>query len=676
MIANQALIKKYAIILIAVIGIIAYSNSFQNTFQFDDGYHIIETNKIKNLDNMFTASHWKNIGNRPFSFLTLAIDYKLAEKDPMGVPAVTQFHVSNLIFHILAGFMAFLLTLEILSLRVFRKNKIVSDYGILIAIFTAAIFVAHPIQTQAVTYIIQRMAVLATLFYLMSVWLYVKGRKAHLDPKQAQAWKPWALYAGAFAAGFLGFLSKQNAITFPVAFILAEVFFIRNEEEKHDKKFLIITSSVVAIIIALGIIARGLPVEFERISRSEYLMTQFGVLLKYWQLLFLPVNQHLDYYWVISTEMGMKEIATLAGVLLTIALGVWLFMKKWYVASFAIFWFYLTLSVESSVIPIRDVIFEHRLYPAVFGFGFAISYLAFYFLSPRKALYPVIGLTLLTAVYVGASLNRNAVWKNPYTLWSDSVKKSPKRERAWYWLATHYMGVRDLENAMKCYNKSVECNPTFPLAYNGRANLKKEKNDLKGAIKDYDQAIKLDPKYANAYYNRGITNAALDKLDKAIADYDMSVKLGNNSSAIYYNRGNAKRRNKNYEEALKDYNIAIKKDPRHSLSYFNRGLTKAAMKKHEDAIRDIDTAIKLDSKNHLFYNGKGVSQIALLQYDEAIKNFQATIKLKPDFGQAYYNMGYAKMMGLKDRDGACKDWETASRKGYKGALVYLDRYCK
>ena len=151
---------------------------------------------------------------------------------------------------------------------------------------------------------------------------------------------------------------------------------------------------------------------------------------------------------------------------------------------------------------------------AVFGFGFAISYLAFYFLRKKNAKYPVIALSLLTVIYIGASLNRNKVWKNPYTLWTDSVKKSPKRERAWYWLATYYIVEKDPENAMKCYDTSIKCNPGFPLAYNGRANLKKETGDMKGALKDYDMAIKLDPNYVTAYYNRGITYAALNKLTK------------------------------------------------------------------------------------------------------------------------------------------------------------------
>lgn len=676
MISIQPAIKKYAIILIAIIGIIAYANSFNNSFQFDDGYHIVDGAKIKKMSNVLSASHWKNVGNRPLAFFTLAVDYKLANKDKAGKPSVTGFHITNLLFHILAGFMAFLLSLEIMSLAILKKNKTINDFKVFIALFTAFIFVAHPIQTQAVTYIIQRMAVMAGFFYMWAVLLYIRGRNIHLKLGVEKKWKPYAYYATAFFAGFLAFLSKQNAITFPVAFILAEIFFIRNEQQKLDRKFLIVLASAVGVIILAGLLINGLPREYDRISRSDYLLTQFRVLVKYWQLLFLPVNQHLDYFFTISSSLwGAKELLSLLFLLAVIGLGIWLFVKKWFIVSFAIFWFYLALSLESSIIPIRDVIFEHRLYLAVFGFGFAISYLAFYFLSAKNANYPIIALSILTLVYIGASLNRNSVWKNPYTLWSDSVEKDPKRERAWYWLATYYMTEKDSEDALKCYDTSIKCNPGFPLAYNGRGNLKKETGDLDGAIKDYDMAIKTDPKYVTAYYNRGITYASLNKLDLAIEDYDHSISLGNKTSAVYYNRGNAKRRNKTYVSAIEDYDLAIKIEPGYPLAYFNRGLTKAQMKNHEDAIKDMDTAIKMDPNNHLFYNGKGVSLIALGKYQDAINNFNTCLKINPDFGQAFYNRGYAKQVGLNDKDGACKDWEIASAKGYKAALVYIQQYC-
>jgi len=667
----QPAIRKYAFVIIAIIGIIAYANSLNNEFQFDDGYHIVEGQKIKNMENVLKLSHWKVFENRPLSFFTLAVNYKLGELD------VTGYHIFNLLVHILSGFMAFLLSLQILSLGMFRQNKTISDNKVLIALFTAFIFIAHPIQTQAVTYIIQRMSVLAGFFYMFAVWLYIKGRRAHIEEPGAQSWVPYPFYIGAFLAGFLGILSKQNAASFPLAFILVEVMFIRTPQLKIDKKFLLIISIAVAAVIIAGVMRVGLPVEFDRISRSEYLFTQFRVLVKYWQLLFLPVNQHLDYYWTISTSLwGTKELLSLAFLLGTIGLAIFLIRKKLMIPAFAVFWFYLTLSVESSIIPIRDVIFEHRLYPAVLGFGFAISYLAFHYLSPKKQNYPLIILSVITVVYIGLSIHRNNIWENSYTLWSDSVKKSPKRERSWYWLASYYTSQRDMESAMNAYNTSIENNPRFPLAYSGRGNLKKEMGDVKGAIQDYDKAIQLDPRYGTAYYNRGIALSSEGKVTEAIKSYDKAIESGTRTAAVYYNRGNAKRRKGDYKSAIDDYNTAVKIDPRYPLAYYNRGLTYAAMKDHQTALIDIERAIRIDPKNHLFYNGKGVSQIELDQIDEAINNFNMSIQLNPNFGQAYFNRGYAKFNGMGDLEGACNDWKISSSKGYRMADSYLKNHCK
>jgi protein O-mannosyl-transferase len=669
----QIHIKKYAIVLIAVVGIISYINSFNNAFQFDDGYHILEGSKIKDIHNFTDLSHWKNIENRPLSFFTLAVDYSIAKKDSTGKPKVTGFHITNFIFHILASFISFLLCFEIMSLAIFDTNQTIKKYSVFIALFASFIFVAHPIQTQAVTYIVQRMAVMAGLFYMLSVLLYIKGRKIHI--KKIDNWKPYLLYSLSFIAGILGFLSKQNALTFPLACILAEIFFIRNVKEEIDKKFLAFFASFVTILFFFGLLYKGLPVEYP-ISRWEYLLTQFRVLVKYWQLIFVPINQHVDYYFTLSTTLwDLEELISLAFLIGTILFSVFLFKRQWYIVSFSIFWFYVTLSIESSIIPIRDFIVEHRLYIALLGYSFSLSYVIFYFLGRKRMRYPLVVLSVVTVIYVGLSINRNIVWSTPYTLWADSVTKSPKRERGWYWLALYYRDNKDIRNSLRCYNIAIECNPSFTLAYNGRGNVKVDIGDFQGALDDYNTAIRLDPKYAIAYYNRGIAYSNLNRLQEAIQDYNRSIALGNASADVYFNRANAKRQNKE-ESFLNDYDRAIEIDPLHSTSYFNRGMTRAKLGDYQKALEDITISIKIDPKNYLYYNGKGLVLNDLKQYTESVENFTLCIQLNPKFGSAYYHRGSVKQSGLKDTKGACKDWERALAQGHQGAGYYLENLCK
>lgn len=661
----------FSVTVITVISLIAYSNTFKSDFQFDDGAHIIESEKIMNLSNYLTARHWMDIDNRPLAHFTLAINHKLSEKTG-GVPGVTGFHIFNLLIHILTGIFTFLLVREIFRTPVGKKLD-VAKYSDYIALFTALIMVAHPIQTQAVTYIVQRMTSMAGMFYILAAYFYTRGRNAQIYNEFTSA-KQIAFLAYALIAGFLGFLSKQTAITFPLALLLVEVSFIRDNKGKVFKQYLLAVSGVIAVVFLLGIIMVGIPKEVESITRGQYLLTQFKVIPKYIQLAFLPINQNVDYYWPISKSFGTKEILGLAFLLVLIAGAVFLF-KKYRLISFGIFWFFIAMLIESSLIPIRDVIFEHRLYLPLLGFALILSYLVFKFLTRKSVRYAIIAIILLIPVYAAATLNRNEVWKTRYSLWSDAVKKAPQRERAWYWLGSAYNNDKEYDKALEAFDKAIENNPVFSMAYNARGNVKKQLKDRNGALADYNKAITLKPGYGLAHYNRGVLKAEMRKYEEAVADYDQAIKYGYINSSIYYNRGNSKLKMKKAEDAIKDYQISLSKRPGYTLAMYNMGLAYAELDEHLKAVQVISQAITLDPKNHLFYNGRGVSEIALKQYDRAIKDFDTSIKLNSTFGQAYYNRGYAKFFGLNDKDGACADWKKGDQYRYPAAKSMLKQHC-
>lgn len=692
--------KIFSFLLIVVVAFLGYANTLDVPLQFDDGAHIRDNDKIRKMENYTTYTHWRNINNRPLAHYTLALNYHMSDffVDETGRERIdtTQFHIFNLIVHMLAGIFVFLLIREILSLPMFRK-KYPRKAADLIALFTAIVFITHPVQTQAVTYIVQRMTSMAGMFYLLSVFLYLKGRTSQIitttsvdNLKQDAGNKvrkvfrenvnislPAVLYfAGALAAGVLGFLSKQSAATFIFAWLLVEIMFIRNKEGKFYKKY-IIAYAAVAVGGVLGYIATaGLPREVPDISRGEYLITQFKVFVNYVQLMIAPVNQNIDHHVRFTDDLfTAANFLSFLFTLAVLAAGILTF-KKYRLVSFAIFWYFVTAAVESSVIPIRDAMFEHRLYLPFMGFGLILSDIAFRVVGRKKLAYGTYMMVVISFIYLGLTVSRNQVWRTEKSLWADSVKKAPGKERNWYWLAAANIAERNFEEALQNFNQAISNNPQFVMAYNARANLKKDMGDEKGAMADYNKALELDPKYSKALYNRGILKAAKKDYMGAIKDYDQSIKNGYRFSSVYYNRANSKMRDGQYEAAIKDYNIALDKNPRYALAYYNRGLTYAKMRNHEKAIEDIDKAIKVDPRNHLFYNGKAVSQINMGQFDEAIRNLNEAIRLKPDNGQAYYNRGYAKYFGGKDQEAACADWRLARKNNYPGGQVMLNKYCK
>jgi len=320
----------------------------------------------------------------------------------------------------------------------------------MMSLVVALIFVAHPIQTQAVTYTVQRFASMAAMFYLASVFFYLKARilqQSSVDGGQrsgesdlrtedrgqasgirgAFGSRLSAYFGLSIVCGMLAFLSKQNTASLPGVILLAEYLLIDRTWEGWKRKFpwfaltfafWIFFVFYVAGFFSGGIEGQGLLEDVSRLtqetedgSRWSYLCTQFNVLVIYIRLFFLPIGQNLDYLYPFKTGFfdGYTPLA-FAFLLGVIAIGIWNIRKK-PVICFGIFWFFITLSVESSLILIRDALFEHRLYLPMFGFAIIVSYLVFHFLSKRTswavAISVVIILCLGTATYL-----RNRVWQD------------------------------------------------------------------------------------------------------------------------------------------------------------------------------------------------------------------------------------------------------------------------
>ncbi len=646
--------------IIIIAALIVYSNSFQVPLQFDDIYHITQKKSIRDLSNFAKITQWENVNSRPLPMFTLALNFR------WGGVNTTGYHVLNLIFHIITGWIVYLLSLQILSLKNLKLGNRITDNKEVFALLAALLFVVHPIQTQAVTYIVQRITVMVALFYLAAIYQYIKGRVAQLESGDWKKGTPNFILTLLFFG--LAMLSKQIAVTLPLALVLVEFFFIRDKEGKADKKYLQIFAGTVFAFILIGVLWYGIPRESKDISRSTYLFTSFKVMVKYLQLIILPVNQNLDYDIKPADSLFdwrvLGSLAILGGL---IYLAVKLY-KKNPLVSFGIAWFFITLLVEQSVIPIKDFIFEHRLYLPSYGLILSALAALFTYIPSKETVtgkIPRIALMVaaLVVIYGFAAHARNKVWKSDLTLWTDAVKKSPGKARPLLWQGIAFTNQGRYQEAKSAMDKCIEVMPNFPMAYYNRGNVNKELQDYKASLEDYNKAVELDPKYMLAYFNRGVVEAKMGRYGDAIEDYNITLKDDPDNTNTLYNRGNAYRNLRKYPES--NYTLAI----------FNRGLSKAGMGQHEEALKDFDMAIRQDQKNHLFYNGKGVSLYQLGRYAEAIANYDAAIRNSPNFGQAYYNRAFAKYLGLHDYQGGCEDWQQALNLNYNPAKSLLSQYC-
>jgi len=362
------------LLLLSLLATLIYSNTFSVPFQFDDIGNIVEYPWIKDLANFFDLS-----GSRYVGFLSFALNYYVGGLQVFG------YHLVNLIIHIVNGFLVYCLVL--LLFRAESKDlPLATDNSHLttaswIAIATALLFVAHPLQTQAVTYIVQRFASLVTLFYLFTVVCYLKWRLVSLEARSRFLW-----FGGAVLSTVLAMKTKENSFTLPFVILLVEAVFFRSFTRR---RWVTLTPFLLTLAIiplshpgAMGEGEAGFAQETAEISRSDYLFTQFRVIVTYIRLLFVPIQQNLDYDYPIYHSFLEPEVFLSFLFLLSLfAFSLFVIFgssltthrSQLRVMAFGILWFFLSLSIESSIIPIRDVIFEHRLYLPSAGFFMALS---------------------------------------------------------------------------------------------------------------------------------------------------------------------------------------------------------------------------------------------------------------------------------------------------------------
>jgi tetratricopeptide (TPR) repeat protein len=532
--------RQQRIILIVLLGLLIYSNTFHAAFHFDDEQNILSNPAIRSLWNLKAV--WNFAPTRFFTYLSLAINYHFHQ---LSLPG---YHLFNLAIHLGASLLVSWFALLLLSTPAIKDSSL-SRHAKLISLLAGLIFVAHPIQTQAVTYIIQRTASLATFFYLLSVCLYLRARLNREQPPGSPGWlRP---YAGSILAALAALFTKETAFTLPFMLLLCEVSFFRNSPKKIIKQLAPFFLLLFLVLITIKVTGwstkfadmRNLK-EFSSgltaITPAQYLFTQFRVVVTYIRLLFFPVNQNLDYdYPIAQTLWQAPTIISLIFIALILASAVLLF-RKHRILAFSIFWFFLALVPESSIIPIRDVIFEHRLYLPMAGFSIFLPVACYYLFSQIKIprffsavpciLSTVYCILFITLGYSLLTYTRNRVWKDDVTLWSDVVRKSPNKARALFNLAGAWGDTKNFDRAIFYYNRVMELNQKETRVYFGRGLAYGKKGDHARAIADFTRAIEINPNYIDAYQNRAVAYRKEGKNDLSAVDYAKAIKLLNNTS--------------------------------------------------------------------------------------------------------------------------------------------------
>lgn len=400
-------------ILVIASGALAYAPSLSVPFVLDDLPAILEEPRVRmvRLDwDSFVAAVAGFPLSRWLAYLTFALNHRVGGFDPIG------FHVVNLAFHLAAALMAGLLAREVLVRAAPDPPAAARDRTALIA---ALLFALHPIQTQAVTYAVQRMTSMGGFFALLSLWLFLRGRR----PEVA---RPWPHLAGAGLAAFAAFSCKENYVVLPGLAALLEWLLVPGFAERVRRHPRVAVGLVVPVAATvLGAAWRYAPffaggVGLSGLPMAERLLSQARILWHYLSLLALPLPSrlHVDYGWRLSTSV-LDPWTTLPSILGLAALvaAAFALRRRLLLPSLAVLWFVVALSVEQSFVPL-DLVAEHRLYVPSFGW----MLLAAVALERGAASLGRVRWAAAAAVLVllaAGTWQRNLVWRDPVRLFVD-----------------------------------------------------------------------------------------------------------------------------------------------------------------------------------------------------------------------------------------------------------------
>jgi protein O-mannosyl-transferase len=555
--------------LIAIAGAVVYSNTLHVQFIMDDYWVFTSSGPRGFLDTLLHG------GSRRMVDATFSLNYHLHGMQVMG------YHLVNLAIHLLSAITLYFLVVSALdalrqTFSYHNSRQAEPDFiDRFVPMAVALLFAIHPVQTQAVTYIIQRYTSLATLYYLLSALLFIRAR---LTFERSGSYRcPLFLGGLSLAAAILALGSKQIAATLPLMLIVLEIFLFRGR--LINRRFCIACGSLAILAVGMLLIIwhdralndiftslHNATAENRYTGRAVYFLTQTRVVATYLRLLCLPFGQSLFYdYPVYNTLFSLPVLSALAlHISLVTSSGLLLRQSSrnlrtesnsrgelQRLAALGIAWFYIAMIVESSIFPITDRIFEHRIYLPSIGFFLATVTVTALAVQGRQTSVRRVWLLLTVACLVlgGLTLARNNLWRDTLALWQDTARKAPNKDLAQINLGGEYMKLSMPEKALPLFVRALELNPDLParsMAYLGKTL----------------QYLHVDvARFTTGEELASFGNAELSREDKI----RQASILYNNLALAYEYLGEP-------GKAWISYHTALRVNPSYDLAWYNLGL--------------------------------------------------------------------------------------------------------
>ena len=514
-------------IVLLLIALILYANSFSGEFIWDD-YPLILNNPLiqswSNLPKIFTSDLYHSTGGRtnfyrPLVSVSFMWDYFLWGKFTFG------YHLTNVVLHLLNAILFFLIISRL------THNKLISFYS-------SALFLVHPLAVSVVSYISGRADSLALLFILSCFLSYLKGSRAH--------------YALSIIFFILALLSKEIAMIFPLLLLLYLLYFKERSKLSSLLPFLAVTLTYLLLrLTVLDFSYR--PLFLSKYSPFERLITTPKIILSYLNTLIFPFNLHMER--TLNVSKSLIEPVTLLSLLtlVLIIFSIFYLKRRHKLISFGLAWFIVALLPLLGLVPLNATIADHWLYVPSLGFFLSLTVI----LKRRQN----VALIIICLIFSLITINRNTDWKDEFTFFTRTLAKNPASALAHNNLGALYARQNNYDLAKKEYIIAIEVDPEYTEAINNLGLAYKRENKIDEAIKQFQLTLALEPNRVMTRNSLGVAYGLNNEEQKAEEEFKKTIELNPYFAEAYYNLGALYYRQKKYNQALVMWREVLKLEP-------------------------------------------------------------------------------------------------------------------
>lgn len=621
---TQVITQLKVISVLSLLGILTFFGTLRTPFLYDDAHAIVENPHIRDLGDFQNAVGIENIFNRSVVLLTYAVNREVGDLDVFG------FHLLNIFIHICVGIVFYFLIRSLLSIETEKLQARLRP----LPLFAACIYLLHPMTVQPVAYLSNRSSLLVTLFFLLGFYFFVQSVRGWKPGNEMRSLAHTALVLVFF---FLGAGSKGIIVTLPV---MAVAYLWFKTPRMETNKFVTIAMLILfPVLIYLGtrymqmgnlLVLKADPGSLA-IDRGLYFLTQMKALVFYYLLkLFLPFN--LDFEPDMPLVSGILDPEWMTGFGVMALLGVGLYLQKSKLARFAFLWALITLLPTSSVIPLKQIVSEHRTYLPGIGICLALG------VGCLTALRHPIGRPLMIVAFLLLfsllTLHRGLDFRTEISLWQDTAHKSPNKALVHNNLAAAYLAEKRLDDALKEIEMTLKLDPLYTDAHINRGHIYSQQKNWQAARVEFDRGLLLGSAKAESFFNAGLVRTYLNQTEQSISFFKEAIKIKPHKAKYHFELGNAYRSLNRQDEALAAYRQTLALDPGHFQAQNNIGVLFWNLKQYDLATQAFENALTLGADNPEIHNNLASIYMIQKQHRQAIPHLEQLLALQPDNAKA------------------------------------------